>query len=152
VNAAAKDFVPKQRAFIYQDETLSALRPYVSAQSLPVGPVPLGNVNTSMVQSNSIALETSKGLSTAIREGITLPKRNLPTFDGNPLHYYGFLKLWGDSNEASLRHRFTTCVPYMCRGKAYEATRSCNIISPPSEALNGSWQTFYEAWEKTCGG
>jgi len=44
-----------------------------------------------MVQSNAIALET-KGLSTAIREGIALPKRNLPTFDGNPLHYYGFLK------------------------------------------------------------
>ena len=57
-----------------------------------MGPVPLGNVNTSMVQSYSIALETIKGLSTAIREGIALPKRNLPTFDGNPLHYYGFLK------------------------------------------------------------
>jgi len=62
-----------------------------------VGLVPLGNVNTSMVQSNSIALETIKGLSTAIREGITLPKRNVPTFDGTPLHYYGFLKSFEES-------------------------------------------------------
>jgi len=93
LNVAAKNFVPKQRVFINRDETLSASHPYVSAQSLPVGPVPLGNVKTSMVQSNSIALETIKGISTAISEGIALPKRNLPTFDGNPLHYYGFLKL-----------------------------------------------------------
>jgi len=93
LNVAAKNFVPKQRVFINRDETLSASRPYVIAQSRPEGPVPHGNVNTSMVQSNSIALETIKGLSTAIREGIALPKRNQPTFDGNPLHYYGFLKL-----------------------------------------------------------
>jgi len=49
LNVTAKDFVPKQRAFINRDETLSASHPYVSAQSLPVGPVPLGNVNTSNV-------------------------------------------------------------------------------------------------------
>jgi len=81
--------------FINRDEALSASHPDVSAQSLPVGlvPVPLGNVNTSMVQSNSIALRTIKGLSTAIREGIALPKRNLSAFDRNPLHYCGFLKL-----------------------------------------------------------
>jgi len=64
LNVAAKNFVPKQQVFINRDETLSASHPYLSVQSLPVGPVPLGNVNTSMVQINSIALETIKGLST----------------------------------------------------------------------------------------
>ena len=81
LNVGAKNFVPKQRVLVNQDETLSASRSYASAQSLPVGSVLLGNVNTSMVQSDSIALETIKGLSTAIREGMTLLKRNLPTSD-----------------------------------------------------------------------
>ena len=114
LNVAAKNFVQKQRVFINQDETLSASHPCVSAQSLPVGPVPPGNVHTSMVQSNSIVLETIKGLSTAIREGIALPKRNLPTFDGNPLHYYGFLKSFEETimKQAS-DPRFTTCVPLL---------------------------------------
>ena len=61
LNVTAKDFVPKQHVFINRDGSLTASHPYVSAQSLPVGPVPLGNVNTSMVQSNSIALRTIKG-------------------------------------------------------------------------------------------
>ena len=70
----AREFITKRCVFIYQDEALSTSGPSVSAQSLPVGPVPLGHGSTSMVQSKSIAFETIKGRSTAIREGITLPR------------------------------------------------------------------------------
>jgi len=132
LNVTAKDFVPKQRVFINRDETLSASHPYVNAQSLPVGPVPppLSNANTNVVQSNSIALETIKGLSTAIREGIALPKRNLPTFDGNPLHYYGFLKSFEETvmKQVSDPASQLAYLIDMCRDKAYEAIRSCNIV------------------------
>jgi len=38
------------------------------------------------------ALNTIPNLGSAIREGITMPKRNLPVFDGDPLQYFGFMK------------------------------------------------------------
>ena len=81
LNVGARDVIPKQRVFINQNEALPPLAPNVSAQSLPVGPVPLSDVGTTMVQSESIALETIKGLRTTICEGITPPKRKLPAFN-----------------------------------------------------------------------
>ena len=140
--------------FSNRDETLSASHPYVSAQSLSGGPVPLGNVNTSLVQSNSIALETIKGLSTAIREGIALPKRNLPTFDGNPLHSYGFLKGFEETvmKQVSDPASQLAYLIDICRDKAYEAIRSCNIISPPSEALKTALDKLSMKFgKKACG-
>jgi len=81
LNVGARDVIPKQRVFINQNEALPPLALNVSAQSLPVGPVPLSDVGTTMVQSESIALETIKGLRTTICEGITPPKRKLPAFN-----------------------------------------------------------------------
>jgi len=41
---------------------------------------------------NLAALNTIQNLGSVIREGITMPKRNLPVFDGDPLQYFGFMK------------------------------------------------------------
>jgi len=98
LNVGARDSILKQRVLSNQDESLPPSRQNVSAQGLllglvlldnfnvnahglPLGPVPLDNVSTSIVQSNAMAVEKIKGLRTAICEGITLLKRNLPAFD-----------------------------------------------------------------------
>ena len=81
LNVGARDSIPKLRVLSSQDKALPPSRPNVSAHGLPLGPVPLDNVSTSIVQSNAMAMEKIKGLRTAICKGITLPKRNLPAFD-----------------------------------------------------------------------
>ena len=98
LNVGARDSIPKLRVLCNQDEALPPSRPNVSAQGRPLGPVPLDNVSvnaqglllgplpldnvsTSIGQSNARAMEKIKGLRTAICEGITLLKRNLPAFD-----------------------------------------------------------------------
>jgi len=81
LNAGARDSIPKLRVLSSQDKALPPSRPNVSAQGLPLGPLPLDNVSTSLVRSNAMAMEMIKGLRTAICEGVTLPKRNLPAFD-----------------------------------------------------------------------
>jgi len=98
LNVGARDSIPKLRVLSNQDETLPPSRPNVSAQGLPLGPLPLDkvsvnaqgllmgplpldNFSTSIVHSNAMAMEKIKGLRIAICEGITLPKRNLPAFD-----------------------------------------------------------------------
>jgi len=36
--------------------------------------------------------ESLKSLGSIIQQGFSLPKRSVPTFDGNPLEYYAFTK------------------------------------------------------------
>jgi len=98
LNVGGRDSIPKLRVLSNQDEALPPSRPNVSAQGLPLGPVPLDdvsvnaqglalgpwpldNVSTNIGQSNARAMEKIKGLRTAICDRITLPKRNLPAFD-----------------------------------------------------------------------
>jgi len=70
LTVGARDSIPKLRVLSNQDEALPPSRPNVSAQGLPLGPVPLDNVSTSIVQSNAVAMEKSKGLRTAICEAL----------------------------------------------------------------------------------
>ena len=59
-----------------------------------VGPVadPGQKPNVSATDANSIAVESLKVLGSIMKQGFTLPKRKLLTFDGIPLEYYGFIK------------------------------------------------------------
>jgi len=108
-----------------------------------MGPVSTGTAGShvaGVVPGDPVGLETVRSLSSTISRDITLPKRNLPIFDGNPLHYYSFMKRF---EETILKHVSDPAsqLAYlidMCRDKAYEVIRFCNVISPPSEALNGS--------------
>ena len=73
----------------------------------------------------------------AANEGITMPKRNLPVFDGDPLHYFGFMKRFEEIvlkkiSEPALQLEYLID---MCVGKAADAVRSCIVISPASAAL-----------------
>ena len=92
-------------------------------------------VNT--VQSNSVVFETIQGLSSTIRKGIALPKRNLPNFNGDTLHYYGFIKGFEETVMKQVSDPASQLANLidMCQGKAHEAIKSCNTISPPAEAL-----------------
>ena len=97
---------------------------------------------TSRVRSNEndvnlAALNIINNLGSAIREGITLPKRNLPMFDGDPLHSFGFMKRFEEIvlkeiSEPTLQLEYLID---MCVGKAADAVRFCIVISPASAAL-----------------
>jgi len=120
-------------------EAPTTSRQNAGAQCLAMGPVSIGNDRShvaGLVKSDSVALETMSGLNSAISKGITLPKRNSPTFDGKPLHC-GYMKSFEE--EVMNQHSDTASqlehLIDMCRDKAYEAIRSCNIVSPPSQAL-----------------
>ena len=83
-----------------------------------------------------MGLETVRSLNSAIIKDITLPNRNLPVFDGNPLHYYGFMKSFEETilkNVSDPASQLAYLID-MCRGKAYEVIKFCDIILL-SEAL-----------------
>ena len=128
---------------IQDDEPLITSRQKADAQCFPMGPVSADTDDSNVagvVLGDPVGLETVRSLNSAIIKDITLPKRNLPVFDGNSLHYYGFMKSF---EETILKHVSDPAsqLAYlidMCRGKAYEVIKFCNIRSLPSEALNGS--------------
>jgi len=102
---------------------------------------------TSRVRSNEndvnlTALNTIQNLGSAIREGITMPKRNLPVFDGDPLQYFGFLKRFDEIvlkqiSEPPLQLEYLID---MCVGKAADAVRSCIPRLLHCKRLSTDWQ------------
>ena len=147
LSIGAKEFLPKQRVLFSCEEAPSTSRRSSNAFISKAGTqrLCLGSGSHSIdethdvstMKSNSVVFETIQGLSSAIREGIALPKRNIPNFNGDPLHYYGFIKRFEEtvmkqvSNPASQLAYLID----MCQDKAHEAVKSCNIISPPAETL-----------------
>jgi len=88
LSVGAREFIPKQRVSINNDEALSTSRQNAGAQCLPIGPVSIstsGSRVASVVQCYPVALETIKGLRSAICKGTALPREEL-TFDGIPFH------------------------------------------------------------------
>ena len=135
------------------DEALATLRQNAGVQCLAMGPVSIGNHRSrvaGLVKSDPVASETMRGLNSAISKGITLPKRNSPTFDGKPLHY-GYMKSFEETvmNQNSDTASQLEYLIDMCRDKAYEAIRSCNIVNPPSEALKGALDKLASKFGKT---
>ena len=145
LSVGARGAIPKQRV-ILQNETLTTSHQNADAQCFPVGLVSTGTDGShvaGLVQSDAVVLETIKGLSSAISKGLTLPKRNSPTFDSNPLHY-GFMKSFEETvmkqvSDSALQLAYLIDMSW---DKAYEATRSCNIINLQSEALKTAFDKF----------
>ena len=93
----------------------------------PALPQATSRVRSNENDANLAALNTIQNLGSAIREGITMPKRNLPVFDGDPLQYFGFLKRFDEIvlkqiSEPPLQLEYLID---MCVGKAADAVRSC---------------------------
>jgi len=103
----------------------------------PALPQPTSRVRPNENNVNLAVLNTTQNLGSAIQEGITMPKRNLPVFDGDPLQYFGFMKRFEEIvlkqvAEPALQLEYLI---NMCVGEAAEAVRSCIVISPASAAL-----------------
>ena len=138
LSVGARDAIPQQRVIIQNDEPLTTSRRKADGQCFPTGPVSTDTSHVAgLVPGDPVGLETVKSLSSAISKDITLPKRNLTIFDGNPLHYYSFMKSFEETimKQVSDPASQLAYLIDMCRNKAYEAERFCNIISPPSDAL-----------------
>ena len=70
-----------------------------------------------------------------IRQGFEMPKRELLTFDGNPLNYWLFINNF-EVNIARSVPDVETKLSYLiqhCTGKAKEAIKNCAIISGPDQ-------------------
>ena len=68
----------------------------------------------------------------AMREGFTLPKMELKTFDGNPLDYFAFMKMF-DMNIHMHNHAAEIKLAHLiqlCRGIAYESIRDMVLVEP----------------------
>jgi len=102
LSVGAKEFLLKQRVSFSCEEAPSTSRRSSNAFISKAGTQRLclgsgshsfddtSDLNT--MKSNSVVFETIQGLSSAIREGIALRKRNQPDFSGDPLHCYGFIQ------------------------------------------------------------
>jgi len=80
----------------------------------------------------------------------SLPKRSVPTFDGNPLEYFAFTKSFQETildqvaNPASQLQSLME----MCVGKAREVTKSCSVINPASAGLRQALDLLHENFGK----
>jgi len=108
----------------------------------PALPQATSRVRSNENDANLAALNTIQNLGSAIREGITMPKRNLPVFDGDPLQYFGFLKRFEEIvlkqiSEPPLQLEYLID---MCVGKAADAVRSCIPRLLHCKRLSTDWQ------------
>ena len=80
-----------------------------------------------------------------IRQGFEMPKRELLTFDGNPLNYWLFINNF-EVNIAKRVPDAGTRLAYLiqhCTGKAREAIKNCAIISGPEQGYRKAQEILY---------
>ena len=84
-------------------------------------------------------------LAYTIRQGFEMPKRELLTFDGNPLNYWLFI----NNFEVNISKRVPdaeTRLAYLiqhCTGKAREAIKNCAIISGPDQGYRKAQEILF---------
>ena len=80
-----------------------------------------------------------------IQQGFEMPKRELLTFDGNPLNYWLFVKNF-KVNIAKRVPDAESRLEYLiqhCSGKAREAITNCAIISEPNAGYRKAQEILY---------
>jgi len=90
--------------------------------------------------------ESLKYLGSIIQQSLSLPKRSLPHFDGNPLEYYGFMKSFEETicqQVAEPASQLQYLID-MCIGRAREVIKSCHVISPPAAGLERAMDLLCE--------
>ena len=81
----------------------------------------------------------------SIQQGFEMPKRELLTFDGNPLNYWLFV----NNFEVNITKRVPDAesrLAYLiqhCSGKAREAIMNCAIISDPNAGYRKAQEILY---------
>lgn len=81
----------------------------------------------------------------SIQQGFEMPKRQLMTFDGNPLNYWLFIKNF----EVNVAKRVAdaesrlACLIQHCNGKVREAIKNCCIISEPEQGYQKNQEILH---------
>jgi len=95
---------------------------------------------------NLMTAESLKCLGSIIQQGFSLPKRSVPTFDGNPLEYFAFTKSFQETilDQVADPASQLQYLLEMCVGKSRELIKSCSVISPASAGLRQALDLLYE--------
>ena len=84
-------------------------------------------------------------MAVSIQQGFEMPKRELLTFDGNPLNYWLFINNF-EVNIAKrvpdAESRLTYLIQH-CTGKAREAIKNCAIVSNPDQGYRKAQEILY---------
>ena len=89
--------------------------------------------------------EALQVMAVSIQQGFEMPKRELLTFDGNPLNYWLFVKNF-EVNIAKRVPDAESRLAYLiqhCSGKAREAIMNCAIISEPNAGYRKAQEILY---------
>ena len=94
--------------------------------------------------------EALQVMAVSIQQGFEMPKRELLTFDGNPLNYWLFVKNF-EVNIAKRVPDAESRLAYLiqhCSGKAREAIKNCAIISDPNAGYRKAQEILYHRFEQ----
>ena len=89
--------------------------------------------------------EALQVMAVSIQQGFEMPKRELLTFDDNPLNYWLFVKNF-EVNIAKRVPDAESRLAYLiqhCSGKAREAIMNCAIISEPNAGYRKAQEILY---------
>ena len=89
--------------------------------------------------------EALQVMAVSIQQGFEMPKRELLTFDGNPLNYWLFVNNF-EVNIAKRVPDAESRLAYLiqhCSGKAREAIMNCAIISEPNAGYRKAQEILY---------
>ena len=127
---------------------------YANPAAIPIQRSSMGPETTreqAPSNANIMTAESLKCLSSIIQQGFSLPKRSVPTFNGNPLEYFAFTKSFQETildqvaNPASQLQYLSE----MCVGKAREVIKSCSVLSPASAGLRQALDLFENFGQNT---
>ena len=94
--------------------------------------------------------EALQVMAVSIQQGFEMPKRELLTFDGNPLNYWLFVNNF-EVNIAKRVPDAESRLAYLiqhCSGKAREAIKNCAIISDPNAGYRKAQEILYHRFEQ----
>ena len=82
----------------------------------------------------------------SLQQALEMPKRELLTFDGNPLSYWLFINNFEVNIAKRVRDAESrlTYLIQLCTGKAREAIKNCAIISPPERGYEKAQEILYQ--------
>ena len=89
--------------------------------------------------------EAVKMMADSLQQALKMPKRELLTFDGNPLSYWLFVNNFEVNIAKRVRDAESrlTYLIQLCTGKAREAIKNCAIISPPEQDYEKAKEILY---------
>jgi len=98
------------------------------------------------INANTMTAESLRCLGSIIQQGFSLPKRSVPTFNGNPLEYFAFTKGFQETilDQVASPASHPQYLLEMCVGQAREVIKSCTVISPASAGLRQALDLLYE--------